>query len=88
METIQYMKMCQQLHGVYVNTYHIYEVNDYMVGTSQSGLIDFRKKVSQLHEVYYNMVEIIQYMKMCQQLYRVYVNTCHIYEVNDYMVRT
>ena len=43
METIQSMKMYQQLYRVYVNTCHIYEVNDYMVGTSQSGLIDFNQ---------------------------------------------
>ena len=29
------------------------------------------------------MVETIQYIKMCQQLYVVYVNTCHMYEVNN-----
>ena len=43
METIQSMKMYQQLYRVYVNTCHIYEVNDYMVRTSQSDLIDFNK---------------------------------------------
>ena len=33
--------MCPKLHHVYVNTCHIYELNDYMVATSQFGLIDF-----------------------------------------------
>ena len=41
-ETIQCMRMCQQLHEVYVNTCHMYEVNNNMVATSQSGLIDFK----------------------------------------------
>ena len=41
-ETIQYMRMCQQLHEVYVNTCHMYEVNNNMVTTSQSSLIDFK----------------------------------------------
>ena len=35
-------KCVKQLHHVYVNTCHIYKVNDYMVTTSQSGLIDFK----------------------------------------------
>ena len=42
METIQCIRMCERLHRVYVNTYHIYEINDNMVATSQSGLIDFK----------------------------------------------
>ena len=42
MKSIQCMKMCQQLHEVYVNTYHMYEVNNNIVATSQSGLIDFK----------------------------------------------
>ena len=42
MEIIQYMKMCQQLHEVYVNKCHIYEVNNNMVVTSQSDLTDFK----------------------------------------------
>ena len=43
METIQSMKMYQQLYGFYINTCHIYEINDYMVGTSKSDLIDFNQ---------------------------------------------
>ena len=51
-------------------------------------MIFSRKKVSQLHEVYSNMMETIQFMRTYQQLHDVYVNTCHIYEVNDYMMPT
>ena len=36
------MKICQQLHEVYVNICHMYEVNNNMMATSQSDLIDFK----------------------------------------------
>ena len=41
-ETIRYMKIGQQLHEVYVNTCHMYEVNNNMVATLQSGLTDLK----------------------------------------------
>lgn len=35
--------MCLQLHDIYDNTCHIYEVNKYMMATSQLGLINFNE---------------------------------------------
>lgn len=37
------MKMCPELHHVYVNACYIYKINAYMVATSQLDLIDFKQ---------------------------------------------